>query len=137
MIITFVAFAFVVEGYKSRPMIERSQNPLAIIGKGAVEYLLQGAKFLKVDGSGNRLYKKRGHFKDALQDFRTVDPINVKLAPQSGTKVKPTREFEASGTIGDRRILLRNIVKDNDNGKFPNVVITRPGELPIVIMYKN
>ena len=45
--------------------------------------------------------------------------------------------FDATGTLGDRRIQLRQNLKDIDNTRNPNVVMTGPGEIPIKIIYKD
>ena len=125
----------IIADRSSEATVKRALGPLAIIGKAAVELLLKDAKYIKVDDSGYRLFEKHGRFRVARRDFQSVKPKNVKYAPRGGTMVKPSRMFEATGNFGNRRIQLRQNLKDTDNTRNPNVVITGPGEIPIKIIY--
>lgn len=115
----------------SGAIVKRALSPLAIIGKEAAEYLLNGARFLKVDGAGYRLFVKKGRLKDARRDFKAVKPTNQRNAGLH------SKNFKITGTVGDRRIQIRNNIHDDGLNKFPNVIIDMPGESPIKIIYKN
>ena len=115
-------------------MVNRAQGPLrAIIGKGAANYLLKGAKFKRIDASGYRLFEKEGQFKTALKYFNAVNPTNMN-AQNLGRSGNVRRKMK----VGDRKIqLLHN---DNDVGYrgLPQILISNPtpGELPYKIIFK-
>ena len=111
-------------------MVKRSMGQLAKIGKEAVEYLLNGATFWKIDGNGYRLYEKKGRFNTARKDFKNVKPINYRRSVRKGSK------FKSTGTVGDRLMELRYNANDKGYGAFPSLIIKSPGESPIKIIYK-
>ena len=112
--------------------MKRALSPLAIVGKEAVEYLLKGAKYKRVDGDGYKLFEKRGRFKDARRDFNAVKPTNKKMK-----KKNQSDNTVITGTVGDRRIQLRYNKISFGHKEFPIVLINSPGEQPIKIIYKN
>ena len=72
-------------------------------------------KYIKEDGAGYRLFETRGRFKEARKNFNAVKPTNKsKFEARS-------YNFNATGIVRDRRIQIRQNLKDVGYDKFPNV----------------
>ena len=116
--------------------MKRSTGQLAKIGKEAVEYLLDGANFWKVNGAGYRVFQKRGRFKDARKDFKALRPANVRISQGSGSFDRPVGHFRAIGTVGDRQIQIIWNSLEPGIKRLPLIIINNPGYQPIQIIYK-
>ena len=117
-------------------MVKRSMGQLAKIGKEAVEYLLNGAEFLKVDAAGYRVYRKRGNFKTARKEFKALRPTNMRITQGSGSINRPEGQFRADGNVGDRQIRISYSAHDPGQHRFPYIMMDNPGDRPIKIIYK-
>ena len=75
--------------------------------------------------------RNEGDLKKPGKIFNAVKPTNKRKLPARNYN------FKATGIVGDRRIQLRQNLKDVGYDKFPNVIINSPGEPPSKIIYKN
>ena len=103
------------------------------IANAAVRQLLKGAKYIR-EQQGRSLYLKVGNYKDALRDFKSVKPANVK-----GHASKGGRSKTLTGTTGDRKLRVQTyddsrLTKSRSDGM---ILVSSPleGELPYKIVY--
>lgn len=98
----------------------------AIVGFRAKAKLLKGLKLDRKLVSSQRIYTKMGTYADAVSDFRSVGPTNVR------EYTLPGGSKGMIGAVGDRTLTIRKSAVDNKG----SLTISRNGGKDYVIRYQ-